>query len=359
MTGVIESGMNLVLGICYAGKAEPVELPFSGYPFMETQSTITIDGLDIALKTNYQGSVYKIEICLKGQIFDPYYVYIKMCYKKGLAWSFNGSEDKRVILRQSPHDPSDHIIDIPKQAFPVAAVKNRNSYVALFSDNPATYDNYSTQELNHAGGYILVSSSDSGENVHEDGKIFKKNFFQEPKTFDFFITEFEADDLKTFRLNLFIESSGMFSSEKSLFFSLLFASNYMHYRKNETGYSDNWIVPGIDYSNKQYTRDAFWQSMILPLGMEQQTYDAVYPERYRYAENALIYIIWSFRLKQNGGNPNIDLLKDALVYIKENVTGGIYRAPRTKGKPSFRSWYDICAFEDDDIITYNQGLYAV
>ena len=29
------------------------------------------------------------------------------------------------------------------------------------------------------------------------------------------------------------------------------------------------------------------------------------------------------------------------------------------GRHDFQSWYDLCAFEEDDVITYNQGLLTV
>jgi len=350
---------SLVVGLCIKGVDEPYEMTISGYPFTGFKGALAEDGINLDIQASGSDSFLDINIRADVDEQKSYYVYTKMAFDEGETWSFDGQVSERMILRQSPHDPADHKINMPKQAFPVGAVRHDGMFVVVFSDNPGKYDNYTTQELDPLRKHIIVSSSDSGENIHEGGIRFDRHYFTEPRTFRFIAASFRAETLSDLRLHLFKVAAEAFSDVRSLFHSISFSANYMHYRKNELGYSDYWIVPGIEYSNKQYTRDAFWQSLVLPIGMEQNIYDAVYPERYRYAENALIYSIWSYRLQKKGGTINKERLVDALEYIKSNTKHGIFRAPAQNGKPTFRSWYDICAFEDKDIITYNQGLYAV
>lgn len=91
--------------------------------------------------------------------------------------------------------------------------------------------------------------------------------------------------------------------------------------------------------------------------MAEQCYKALYPERFKYAENALFYMIWSYRIKLSGGQPNNVWIKETLKFIAEKCHDGCYMP--TDDKLDFKSWYDICAFEKDDVIAYNQGLLAV
>jgi len=349
--------MLYTAGICFEGKCEEYKL---GEP-TDRAGSESFNGQDYVLTVGTIVSHDKAAVVISADMDEPkpHYVYLKAEYVTGTPFSFNGPETKHVIMRQSPHDPTNHHIDMPKQAVPMAAVDKGNETTVMFCDNPAVYDNYCTQEFNAEEKYVLLASSDSGVNTHDGGIRFEPHYHSRSIPFEVHIFNTPSCNLKAFRIKLFTKIAEAFGEGNSLFYSIMFSSNYMHYRKNETGYSDCWLVPGIDYANKQYTRDAFWQSMILPFDTEKQIFDAVYPERYRYAENALLYVIWAKRIIEKGGRINYERLDDAVSFIEKNTLDNRYLVKGTNGKPTFRSWYDIVAFEDNDPITYNQGLLVV
>ncbi|MFO7637323.1 MAG: hypothetical protein R6W96_08440, partial [Clostridia bacterium] len=292
------------------------------------------------------------------------YISLACRYEDGIPYAFAGEVCKREVFRQSPHDPADHVLQMTKQAVPLVALKLREGFLAMVSNHPASCGNYTTQTLDPRQKTLLLSSGDSGETTGNEKKVFEPYYHRvhhgETHAFHFILFTSTAHNLSAFRITLFDQITAEWGKATSLYHSMCFASNYIHYRKNEVGSSDHWIVPGIDYANKQYTRDAFWQSMILPLDMEQQVYDAVYEERYKYAEAGLLFLIWSYRLSCRGGNPDLVRARDALTYVKDHTRDGWYDSRNTNPNSYVvKSWYDTFSFEHDDVITYNQGLLPV
>ncbi len=133
----------------------------------------------------------------------------------------------------------------------------------------------------------------------------------------------------------------------------------MHLRKNERGTSDVWIVPGIEYGNTQYIRDSFWQSMILPDDIADECNKVLLAKRCVNAENPLILTLWAYRVFKNGKTPRMEEVKEALKRIRFCTNDGCFH-PKidAMGRHDFRSWFDLCAHTETDVITYNQGLYA-
>ena len=287
--------------------------------------------------------------------------YLSLCgaFDGGETFVFHGPATERELYRQSPHDPADHKVDMARQAVPMVAVRDEDGWVVALSDNPVAYDNYITQSVDPGAGTFAISSGDSGEMPGYVGKHFDPHYHMistSPHIFRLLIFASTAGDLPALRRDLFEVIDGAWGDGTTRFHALCFATNYMHLRRNETGFSDYWIVPGIEYANKQYTRDAFWQSTVLPLAMQQQIYDAVYEERYKYAENGMLFLIWSYRIQKSGGQADLERARDALGYVEGNTRDGWYHADRYHATPHMRSWYDNCSFEDDDTVTYNQSL---
>ncbi len=340
-------------------------LDFEPDNFTDLYST-EIENFKIIIKPEMKNNYLSIKISVESLNTERDCFISLRCTGESELYSFSDVCNKRIVMRQSPHDPSNHNLSkMIKQPVPMAALKTNDGFYFAVSDTPASFDNQTTQTFDPQAGYFLISSGDNGEQANDEGidfpyssHITKKGV---PHTFTLLISRSKAQSIQSLRQDVFEVIAEQWGEISSPYHALAFATNYMHFRKNETGYSNHWIIPGIEYANKQYTRDAFWQSMILPLAMEQQIYDAVYEERYKYAENAMLYIIWTARLKRSGGVPNIERAKDALKFITQNTIDGCYKTPRSKelqhGK-MMRSWYDICDFEDDDVITYNQGLLA-
>jgi len=148
------------------------------------------------------------------------------------------------------------------------------------------------------------------------------------------------------------------SGSDSVYRAVCFGANYMHLRKNDTGTSDMWIVAGINYANTQYDRDSFWQTWILSEKDEKECYRAHSEAGIKNAENALFYIIWSYRVFQNGGEINrrlCDFAFDRMMKGLKLVGDGRY-CPEGEPDGSFRNWFDICCYEKDDADSYSQGL---
>ena len=81
-----------------------------------------------------------------------------------------------------------------------------------------------------------------------------------------------ADNLNDLRKDVLKAIAARWGNVSDRFGITAFATNYMHLRRNETGNSTYWICPGIEYANKQYSRDAFWQTMVLPPEIEAECY---------------------------------------------------------------------------------------
>ena len=289
--------------------------------------------------------------------------YLSVCgeYTKGEAYTFSGKKTNKNVFRQSPHNVSQWKINTPKEAVPMAAVLNENEYTIVMSDNPAKSYNYTTQITDPKNSRIYVCSGDNGE-VYDGELSFQKYYHKisenKPHTFTVVLFKSQAKNLNDMRKDVFYAIDEVFGEKSNKFHAICFSSNYMHYRINEMGSSDYWIVPGIEYCNTQYPRDAFWQSMILPAEMAHQCYNGLYKGRYRYAENACIFVFWSYRNYINGYPFDKDRLEDALSYISEHVKDNCYITGESNTL-AFRSWYDICSFENDDCLTYNQGFFAL
>lgn len=284
---------------------------------------------------------------------------------RAMARNFYATVETPEVFRQSPHDPARHWINLATQPVPLAGLQDDGCVTWLVSDTPGNFANCTTQEFDPANGCVAVCSGDAGARPGFKGMPVRAHYHDvteaSPHRMQAFLLKTPAGSVAGSRLQLYEAITERWSTRGTagLFDAICFGSNYMHLRQNETGYSDIWIVPGIEYCNKQYTRDAFWQSMIFPLDIDQQCYDAVYPARYRYAENAALYLLWSMRIANAGGRVNEERAADALAWLEMHTQYGSFHPPSArKNKMDFRSWYDLVSFEDDDCITYNQGLFA-
>ncbi len=286
---------------------------------------------------------------------------------KGELYSFDGKIEHEQILRQSPHNYKNYSYRMDKSAIPSVAVITAKSSDIWVSDNPAHCDNYTTQHIIPQNNEFYLSSGDTGGSPNFEGDEFSSYFHAIDKdkkhTFKVAMCKTKSDNQKAINRDIFVLINSVFgNNDSSIYHAMCFGSNYMHYRKNEEGSSDYWIVAGIQYANCQYIRDSFYQTMILPYEMEQQCYNA-YAERKDYemisrAENPLFLIIWSYRIYKHGGQYKKALLDAMINKMLKNIdkygNGGYCADCREDG--TFRNWFDICAYEFDDIDAYSQGL---
>lgn len=292
-------------------------------------------------------------------------VYLSL-YGEGEAelYSFNGVCDKERIFRQSPHDYHNYQFKMEKSAIPmVAAVTGENADIFI-SDNPSFFDNATTQHIIPEQGKFFLTSGDNGETTNcEETDEFFPIFHQideaTPHTFRFIAFSANAATLKKIRREAYKAIEAVWGEgNPSPYRAVCFAGNYMHIRKNEKGTSEKWVVPGIQYANCQYTRDAFYQSMILGADMDEQCYRSLLKYEMLEAENPLIYLIWSYRLVKNGKSfdkASADVaFKEIIKCMDKHDDGGFY--PNCREHGDFRNWFDICAYEFDDVDAYTQGL---
>jgi hypothetical protein len=150
---------------------------------------------------------------------------------------------------------------------------------------------------------------------------------------------------------------------RDLLGATFFSTAYMNLRVNETGHSKYWVVPAIEYSNKQYSRDSFWISMVLPPEYAQSCYqnESAYDKIFTGAERQLFTLVWAYRTSQSGGKIDKQCVERILRIVEAHAPNGYYRGfmdvPANPG--CFQGWADLVAFDTDDTVTNNQGLFAV
>jgi len=323
------------------------------------------DGIRLSLTVRKVGEVSLFEACASSVQETSCYLSLTRSEVPGEMHSFIGPVTSREIFRQSPHDPSQYHLRMMKQAVPMGAARLDDQWEIALSDAPYFSDNYTTQEFIPEEKRFVISSGDSGRKPgYQEGLSFAPYYHpigsQKTHTFRFLIFSSAAKSQARLRLDIFSAISRCFGSgDPSLYRSICFATNYMHLRKNETGTSDVWVVAGIEYGNTQYIRDSFWQSMILPDDIADECNKVLTAKRCVNAENPLILTLWAYRVFKNGKTPRMEEVKQALERIRLCTNDGCFH-PKidARGRSDFRSWFDLCAHTETDVITYNQGLYA-
>ena len=183
----------------------------------------------------------------------------------GTLYSFNGPCKHEQLLRQSPHDYRNYQFKMDSSAVPMAAVVREGKTNLFISDHPGHCDNYTTQHFLPEAGEFFLSSGDPGGSPNFEGDHFPPYFHEigggKTHTFRFIIKSCEAASLKAIRREAFLAIDNVWGDSCGrAYHAVSFASNYMHYRRNESGTSDYWIVAGIQYANCQYVRDSFYQT---------------------------------------------------------------------------------------------------
>ena len=246
------------------------------------------------------------------------------------------------------------------------ALKNKGRTIVAISNSPAFYDNYTTQYFDIQNKQISISSGDNGVAGGSDSTRVKIESYyhrigkNQSHVFEGIMIKSNSGNLSDLRKDVLMAIAKRWGNRvEDRFGATAFSTNYMLLRKNETGKSRYWVVPGIEYANKQYSRDAFWQSMVLPANFSRECYLNEARSQTPGAERPLFCMIWAYRTKLEGGLPDMEAAKRTLAYIEEHATGGWYHSSFQKGKKDFQSWKDLVAFEESDVISYNQGLLAV
>ncbi len=327
------------------------------------EKTVNLSPFFLRITSRNQENYQIYEITVSSETEQNVYLSL-MGEGEAEFYSFNGPCKEERIFRQSPHDPEKYHFKMEKSAVPMVAALKDGKADIFISDNPSYFDNATTQHIIPEEKCFYLSSGDKGGTPNYPESDEFAPIYHEiggEKTHTFRLIHFKADvcDLKDIRREAFLAIETVWGTgSDSPYRALCFASNYMHIRKNETKRSDKWIVAGIEYSNTQYFRDAFYQSMILDEEIQEQSYRALDYD-FEDAENPLIYLIWSYRIAKNGKEYN----KKRTDWAFETVIKGMEKFephdsyyPQSKEGGDFRCWFDTCAFDADDVDLYNQGL---
>ena len=306
---------------------------------------------------------------------------------KCIPYNFNGEVKSPEIYRQSPHDVDAWITEgIAKQAVPVVALKKDSFFYVALNGSPALYNNFTSQAFYTDHRIIELSSGDNGEtpglkpdttanvkmNYNTDksqvmapGKILSY-YHPVSKTnshvFEGILFKSKATDLNGLRKDVNQLAASHFSGGKykDYFGALAFTTAYMNLRVNETGKSNYWVVPSVEYGNTQYCRDAFWISTMLDPKYSAECLKNELAAVNTYAEYPLMAVIWAYRAYKEGQEVDLRKVQAYINSIETRVQNNYFYSYTEKdGRFDFQYWGDVIAFDKNDVITYNQGLFAL
>jgi hypothetical protein len=307
-------------------------------------------------------------------------------YLNQTPFNFNGSVESSETFRQSPHDVNAWISDgIAKQAIPIVALKVDAGFVVALNGSPAVYNNYTSQVFNIREKIIELSSGDNGKRLSETpdtttlssnynkeksqvmtpGKIlpyYQSITQDEPHLFEGLLFTCSARSINGLRRDINQNVAEYFSKGKytDYFGALSFTTAYMNLRVNETGKSKYWVVPSVEYSNIQYCRDAFWISTMLDADASAQSLKNELESVNNYAEYPLFTILWAYRSFIEKKAVDLSKVKDYVDAVERRSRNAwFYSFLESDGRLDFQYWCDEVAFDKDDVVTYNQGLFAL
>jgi hypothetical protein len=99
--------------------------------------------------------------------------------------------------------------------------------------------------------------------------------------------------------------------------------------------------------------------MVLPPKYDAECYKHESVSQQRGSDRPLFAMIWAYRIKLNGGTPDMAGAQKSLDYIDVHIKDGKFYANDNSRLKNFQYWLDVMAFDTDDVITANQGLMAV
>ncbi len=349
----------------------------------------TVEGIHVVftLEPKEKYTVFKAVASTKSAGKEMYFS-LKCCYDTtSIPYNFNGEVKSPEIFRQSPHDVNAWVSEgIAKQAVPMVALKNNNSFIVALNGSPALYNNFTSQAYYTLRQVIELSSGDNGETpglkpdtsealkldyntdktqVMAPGKIMSyyhplsKN---NPYSFDGIIFKSQAKDFKGLRKDVNQLTAKHFSGGRvsDYFGSLSYTTAYMNLRVNETGKSKYWVVPSVEYGNIQYCRDAFWISTMLDPDWSTECIKNELAEVNTYAEYPLMAVIWAYRSFKEGKQVDLPKVQAYLDAIESRARGNCFYSYTEKdGRLDFQYWGDVIAFDKVDVISFNQGLFAL
>ncbi len=301
--------------------------------------------------------------------------------------NFNGPVRESNVFRQSPHNPLNHHFSTQNmQAMPLVAVENASTMEVAICDTPAHFDNCTTQTYDLQQRSVALSSGDESiawnslehkfqaTSGHRSGTpdqwapiaahYFPVGPGQEHRM-EAILLSVPKDPHRELPLlaNQVVAQHWSQGKIDDLLGATFFSTAYMNLRINETGHSKYWVVPAIEYSNKQYSRDSFWISMVLPPEYSQSCFEneTANDTLFTGAERQLFTLLWAYRSSQSSNKIDKQRIERILRIVEAHAPNGYYRGfMETPANPGcFQGWADLVAFDSDDTVANNQGLFAV
>ena len=364
---------------------EIVRLPDLSQPFLFHKMVNDIE-IEFILEPRSDYTVFKATASSDTGI-DSLFFSLKCNYdEESIPYNFIGEVKSSEIFRQSPHDVNAWITEgIAKQAVPVVALKKDSVFYVALNGTPALYNNFTSQAFYNDSKTIELSSGDNGETpglkpfvtplaadynmdksqLMTSGKILK--YYQpvsknNPHIFEGIIFQSHTANLNGLRKDVNQLAAAYFSGGRytDYFGALSFTTAYMNLRVNETGKSKFWVVPAVEYGNTQYGRDAFWISTMLDPTYSAECLKNELTSVNTYAEYPLLTVIWAYRAHQEGKEVDLSKVQSYVNSIETRVRDNwFYSYTENDGRLDFQYWGDVMAFEKNDVITYNQGLFAL
>jgi hypothetical protein len=297
--------------------------------------------------------------------------------------NFNGEVAGSAVYRQSPHNPAGGFLGKHLQSVPLVALETPAGMEIAVSDTPAHFDNYTTQTFDLKARRVALASGDRALQWDEQSQSFVKvvpeakenapridpHFFPldagKEHTLEAFFLRLPTTAFVAFRQQVNLGITRRWSKQPidDLLGATYFGTAYMNLRVNETGKSRFWVVPAIEYSNKQYSRDAFWISMMLPPMYSQSCFEneAAYDKEFTGAERQLFTLVWAYRNHLNGMTVDKSRVERILRIVEAHAPAGYYSgfSTNTRVPGCWQGWADTIAFDRDDAISNNQGLFVV
>ncbi len=328
--------------------------------------------------------IYRVDVSPKNLPTNCFISLSKNYSGEETPYCFYGRVKESTIFRQSPHEPADHeMTGLVMQPVPMVGIKKGNNFEIALSNSPVFYDNYTTQTFNLKRKFVSLATGDNGtvfnqnaEEIYIDSlkRRGTKKYIVEPHFFNvdtknshhldgvfFTSAENEIGKLRE-RVNEIIAGNWSDGKITDLLGSTVFSTSYMNLRVNETKKSKFWVIPAIEYANKQYTRDAFWISMVLPDTFSLSCYEneAENNEKFTGAERQIFTIVWAYRNYLKGLPVDTSNVRKILRIVEKKAPGGYYSGFGPSRKAGcWQGWADNLAFDETDAISNNQGLYVV
>lgn len=170
----------------------------------------------------------------------------------------------------------------------------------------------------------------------------------------------------------FQRSTPVPTPDESDFTLLSFRSLSLRTARNCVSASGDWVRPGGPYYD-MYTRDAFWITAALrDTELSSRIYRRLADRQFangqiptlllrdgrsdgKEDESTLLFLLWAYQLWRAGVRLISEPVYKAWQFVGQHVQRGRY----VTGPGTYHYWMDTLGFGGPDVISYNQGLYAV